>query len=394
MDLFEKCYSFVEADQARKEGYYPFFHPIESGQGTRIMIDGKEMINIGSNNYLGLTNHPLVKEYARKALDKYGSGCTGSRFLNGTLDYHNILEEKLAAFMKKEATLMFSTGYQTNLGAISALIGKDDLVYIDRDDHASIVDGCRMSFGKVVKFLHNDHKDLHRLLSTNFKNNTGKLLVVDGVYSMGGDYADLRNFVPICKEYGVRIMVDEAHSMGVFGQFGRGICEELGVENDVDIIMGTFSKSFASIGGFLAGDYKIIDYIKHKARSLIFSASMPPAALGAVEGALFIIQNEPERRTRLRDIAEYMKKEYRLLGLDVGETQSPVIPIIVGDELKTFHFWQLLNKYGIYANPVVSPAVPPNMSLIRTSYIATHSDQELNMVLEAVKKAGREAKII
>ncbi|MBP7461417.1 MAG: aminotransferase class I/II-fold pyridoxal phosphate-dependent enzyme [Candidatus Delongbacteria bacterium] len=394
MDLFEKCYSFVEADQARQAGYYPYFHAIESGQDCRIMIDGKEMINIGSNNYLGLTNHPLVKEYARKALEKYGSGCTGSRFLNGTLDYHNIMESKLAAFMNKEAALMFSTGYQTNLGAISALIGKDDLVYIDRDDHASIVDGCRMSFGKVVKFLHNDHQDLQRLLANNPKNNTGKLLVVDGVYSMGGDFADLQHFVPICKEYGVRIMVDEAHSMGVFGQNGRGICEELGVEKDIDLIMGTFSKSFASIGGFLAGDFKIIDYIKHKARSLIFSASMPPASLGAVEGALTIIQNEPERRRRLRFIADYMKKEYRLLGLNVGDTCSPVIPIIIGEESKTFLFWQLLNKYGIYANPVVSPAVPPNMSLIRTSYTATHSDEDLNRILEAVKKAGREANII
>ncbi|HDD44024.1 MAG TPA: pyridoxal phosphate-dependent aminotransferase family protein [Candidatus Desulfofervidus auxilii] len=393
MDLFEKCYAFKEADIAREQGYYPYFHPIESGQGTKIIIDGKEMINIGSNNYLGLTSHPKLKEYAINAIKKYGTGCTGSRFLNGTLDYHIKLEEKLADFMGREAALMFSTGYQTNLGTISALIGKDDEVYIDREDHASIVDGCRMSFGKIVKYKHNDYKDLERILEKNNKD-CGKLIVVDGLYSMGGDFADLDNLVPVAKKYNMKIMVDEAHSMGVYGKHGRGVTEELGYEEEVDLVMGTFSKSFASIGGFIAGKYKIIDYIKHKARSLIFSASLPPASLGVIEGALEIIQNEPERRERLLKIAERMRNEYKNLGFNIGNSVSPVIPIIIGDDYKTFKFWMLLGEYGVYANPVVSPAVPPNMSLIRTSYTATHTDEELDRILEAMKKAGKEAGII
>ncbi len=394
MDLFEKCYSWKDAAIAREQGYYPYFHAIQSGQDTRIVVDGKEMINIGSNNYLGLTFHPKVIESAQRALEKYGSGCTGSRFLNGTLDYHIEVEEKLARFMNKEAALMFSTGYQTNLGTISALMNKDDIVYIDRDDHASIVDGCRMSFGKIVKFLHNDATDFERILNMNMKNNSGKLLILDGVYSMGGDIADLKRLVPICKKHNIRIMVDEAHSMGIFGEHGCGVCELLGVGDDVDIIMGTFSKSFASIGGFIAGDFKIIDYIKHKARSLIFSASLPPAALGVVDASLQVIESEPERRQRLLEIAGFMCKEFRLLGFNIGLTESAVIPVIIGDDMNTFRFWGMLNQLGIYANPVVSPAVPPNMSLIRTSYTALHTDDELHQVLEVFKKVGKELGVI
>ncbi|MEK6646079.1 MAG: pyridoxal phosphate-dependent aminotransferase family protein [Candidatus Firestonebacteria bacterium] len=374
-------------------GVYPYFRAIESGQDTEVVYKGKKLIMIGSNNYLGLTSHPKVKEAAIEAIKKYGSGCTGSRFLNGTLDIHEELEKRLAKFMNKEAALLYSTGFQTNLGAISALAGKDDIIICDRANHASIFDGCRLSFGKTIKFKHNDMEDLERIL-TNIKNDKGKLIVVDGVFSMEGDLCNLPEIVKLSKKYNTRIMVDDAHSMGVFGKNGRGTAEHFDVENDVDVIMGTFSKSFASIGGFVAANEEVIHYLKHHSRALIFSASMPPAAVATVLAALDIIESEPERREKLWKITKKMVKGFTDLGYNLGTTESPIIPILIGDDMQTFKLGKLLEDEGVFVNPVVSPAVPPGYALIRTSYTATHTEEEMDFVLEKFKKIGKQLGII
>jgi len=393
LDLFDKCHNFTEARQAVQEGWYPYFKAIQSGAETSVTIDGRKFVMIGSNNYLGLTQHPKVLEAAKRAVDQYGSGCTGSRFLNGTLDLHEELEDRLAKFMNREAALIFSTGFQVNLGVISALVGKDDLLFADRDNHASLVDGSRLAFGKTVKYRHGDMDDLERALER-FKDVPGKLIAADGVFSMGGDILNLPRVVELAKKYGARTYVDDAHSIGVLGAHGRGTTEHYGLEDEVDLVMGTFSKSFASIGGFVAGDAIVIDFIKHHARSLIFSASMPPASVAATIAALDILENEPERRERLWKVTNFMKKSYQELGFNTGNSQTPIIPIIIGDDMKTFAFWKELWKNGIFANPVISPAVPPGMSLIRTSYMATHTDDEMNYVLDVFKKAGKALGII
>ena len=348
---------------------------------------------IGSNNYLGLTQHPKVKEAAIKAVEKYGSGCTGSRFLNGTLDIHEELEYRLAKFMCREAALTFSTGFQTNLGTIATLITKDDVIFGDRDNHASIVDGCRLAFGRLVKYRHNDMKDLDRLLQR-FDHVTGKLIVTDGVFSMGGDIVNLPELVTIAEKHNAKVFVDDAHSIGVLGKHGRGTAEHYGLEDRVDIVMGTFSKSFASIGGFIASDAEVIDFIKHNARALIFSASMPPAAVAATLAALDIIESEPERRTRLWQNTKKMQEGFSKLGFNIGNTQTPIVPIIIGDNMKTFTFWRALFNEGVFVNPVISPAVPPGMSLLRTSYMATHSDAELDKVLYLFEKIGKQLGVI
>jgi len=393
MDLLEKCWKFKDAQVARAEGYYPYFHAIDSGQGTQVTIKGKRLIMIGSNNYLGLVSHPKVVEAARLALEKYGAGCTGSRFLNGTLDIHEQLEAELAEFVHKEAALAFSTGFQTNLGTISCLVGKNDVVITDRSDHASIVDGCRLSFGQVKKFRHNDMADLERVLKA-IGDGPGKLIVTDGIFSMEGDIAKLPEIVELGKKYKARIMVDDAHSIGVLGKGGRGTAEHFGLEDQVDIIMGTFSKSFVSIGGFIAAPFQIIDFIKHRSRALIFSASMPPASVAAVRAALEIIKSEPERRQRLWKNANKMHEGFRAMGYNTGTSETPIIPVVVGEDIKTFYFWKTLFENGIFTNPVITPAVPPGHALIRTSYMATHTDEELDQVLDVFQRVGQEMKII
>ena len=393
MDLFRKCWEFEQADQARKAGYYPYFTPIESKQDTEVTIGGKRLIMIGSNNYLGLTTHPKVHEAALNALKKYGTSCTGSRFLNGTLDLHVELEERLASFMDTEAALVFSTGYQTNLGAITALVGRHDSVIVDYDDHASIVDGCQMSFGKTARFKHNDMDGLKKVLE-NANSEAGKLVVVDGVFSMEGDIAPLPEIVSVCRDHDARLMVDDAHSIGVLGKKGNGTASHFGLSDEVDIVMGTFSKSFASLGGFIAAKSKVIDYIKHFSRPLIFSAAMTPASVATCIAALDVMENEPERRERLWEITRKMHKEYKALGFDTGNSQTPVIPIIVGDDMRVFAFWRKLLDAGVFVNPVRSPAVPQGRSLLRTSYMATHTDEQLDRVLEMFEKIGKELGII
>jgi len=393
LDIFDKCKNFTEAKKVIEAGVYPYFIPVSSGQDTRVTIDGKEMIMIGSNNYLGLTSHPEVKKAAIQAIEIYGSGCTGSRLLNGTLDIHVELEEKLARFMHKESVLVFSSGFKTNLGAISALINKGDFVITDRSDHASIVDGCRLSFGKVLKFKHNDMADLKRVLS-HIPHNSGKLIIVDGVFSMEGDIANLPEIVDLARKYNSRVMVDDAHSIGVLGKNGRGTAEHFDLEEEVDIIMGTFSKSFASIGGFIAASEEVIHYVKHFSRPFIFSASPPPAAVATVSKALDIIISEPERRKHLWQITQKMMEGYRRLGFDIGHTQTPIIPIVVGENMKTFQFWRMLFDEGVFANTAISPAVPPGTARIRTSYIATHTDEQMNRVLEVFEKVGKKMGVI
>lgn len=391
-DVFEKCFKFTIAYELQKIGVYPYFRVIESAQGPEVIINGKKMIMIGSNNYLGLTNHPKVKEAAINAIKKYGTGCAGSRFLNGTLDIHVELEEKLARFMRKEAALIFTTGFQVNLGVISSLIGKDDVVIIDKMDHASIVDGCRLSFGEVKRYKHNDIDDLERVL----KESEGKprLVVVDGVFSMEGDIVKLPEVVALCKKYGTRLMVDDAHGIGVLGVTGRGTAEHFGLENEVDMIMGTYSKSLASIGGFIAGQKDVINYIKHFGRSFIFSASPPPASVAAVSAAIDIIESEPERREQLWKNTNKMLKGFKELGFDIGVAETPIIPVIVGEDELAFRFVMMLQEEGVFANVAVSPAVPPGKALIRTSYMATHTDEHLDKVLEAFKKVGKALRVI
>jgi 8-amino-7-oxononanoate synthase len=393
MDIFEKCLNFTEAEKVKGMGLYPYFRAISSGQDTEVMVDGKKMIMIGSNNYLGLTSHPKVKEAALEAVKKYGSGCSGSRFLNGTLEIHERLEQRLAQFMRKEAVQVFSTGFLTNVGTIATLVNRKDYVITDRSDHASIVDACRLSFGNIVKFKHNDMSDLKRVLSS-CENKAGKLIVVDGVFSMEGDIVNLPEIVNLAKQHQARVMVDDAHSIGVLGKNGRGTAEHFNLENEVDMVMGTFSKSFASLGGFLASSERVINYIKHFSRALIFSASPPPAAVAACLAALDIVEQEPERRERLWQIARRMHKEFKALGFDIGTSQTPIIPIYIGDDIKTFQFWRMLSDEGIFSNPIISPAVPPGSQLIRTSYTATHTDEQLDKVLEVFKKVGKKMGVI
>jgi 8-amino-7-oxononanoate synthase len=396
MDLFYKCKSYTRHKEAQSQGLYPYFKAIQSGADAEVIIDGRRMIMIGSNNYLGLTQHPKVKEAAKEAISKYGSSCTGSRFLNGTLDLHEQLEARLARFFNRKRCLVFSTGFQTNLGTISTLVSKEDFVLCDRLNHASIIDGCRLSFGETIKYKHNDMEDLQRILSSisSQKDNGGILLVTDGVFSMEGDLADLPGIVRLKKGYSFRIMLDDAHGVGVMGKNGKGTAEHFEVEKEIDIIMGTFSKSFASLGGFIVSDEEVIDYIKHHARSLIFSASMTPSNVASVLAALDIIENEPERRERLWKNTIKMQNGFRLAGFNIGNTQSPIIPIIIGDLERTFIFWKELFEEGIFVNPIISPAVPPNQCLLRTSYMATHEERMLDRVLEIFEKIGRKLGII
>ena len=391
-DIFDKCSRFDKAKYLISKGLYPFFRTIQSAQDPEIIMNGRKMIMVGSNNYLGLTNHPKVKEAAIEAIRKYGTGCAGSRFLNGTLDIHVQLEEKLAGFMRKDSALIFSTGFQVNLGVISALVGKDDIVIIDKMDHASIIDGCRLSFGEVRKFRHNDMADLERVLRE--YEDKDKMIVVDGVFSMEGDIANLPDIVTLAKKYGARLMVDDAHGIGVLGKTGRGTAEHFGLEDEVDLIMGTYSKSLASIGGFISGSADVIHYIKHLARSLVFSASPPPASVASVSVAIDIIESEPERRDQLWKNTQKMLNGFKQIGFQTGRSETPIIPVIVGEDEKAFLMGMMLQEEGIFANVAVTPAVPNGMALIRTSYMATHTDEHLDKVLKAFEKVGRKLGLI
>lgn len=387
MDLFEKCRNFTQAKEAIKGGFYPYFIPLDENEGTEVVFDGKRLIMCGSNNYLGLTSHPKVKEAAIDAIRRYGTSCTGSRFLNGTLAIHEQLEGEIAEYVGKQASLVFSTGMQTNLGTISALIGRDDVVVLDKDDHASIVDGARLGYGKIERFKHNDPDHLERVLKS-IPENTGKLIIVDGVFSMGGDLADLPSLIPLAKKYDARIMVDDAHGIGVTG-WGRGTAAQFGVTDQVDLIMSTFSKSFASLGGFIAGDEEVIHYVKHTARSLIFSASIPAANTAAALAALHIMRDEPERVDRVNRIAENVRAGLRSAGFNIANSVTPIVPVIIGDDRKTFDTWKALFENGVFVNPVISPAVPPGMQLLRTSYMATHTDEQIEKVLEIFMRVGK-----
>jgi 8-amino-7-oxononanoate synthase len=393
VDLFQKCQNYTRHIEAQRIGIYPYFTPIESGASSEVFINGKKMIMIGSNNYLGLTQHPKVKEAAIKAIQKYGTSCTGSRFLNGTLDIHEELEYRLAKFLGCEKALVFSTGFQTNLGVISTVVSKDEHILCDRMNHASIIDGCRLSFGTTIKYKHNDLKDLERILGS-LNNRAGTLLVTDGVFSMEGDLADLPGIIGLKRQYRFKVMVDDAHGIGVMGQNGRGTAEHFGVADEVDLIMGTFSKSFASLGGFIAGRTCVIDYIKHHARSLIFSASMPPSNVAAVLAALDIIESEPEHRQRLWENTRMVQGAFKEMGFNIGNTQSPIIPIIVGELERVLLFWRRLFDEGIYVNPIISPAVPQDQCLLRTSYMATHTTQLLQRVIETFQRIGKRLGII
>lgn len=394
MDLFEKCRNYTRAQEAIAAGYYPYFKAIQSGADTTVIIDGHKMIMIGSNNYLGLTQDPRVIEAAIEAMKRFGSGCTGSRFLNGTLSIHEELETKLAAFMGTEAALCFSTGFQTNIGTLAALVGRDDLIFGDRENHASLVDGYKLSYGRAYKFKHNDMKDLDRLLTRIDSKKGGRLIVTDGVFSMGGDIINLPEMVRIAKKHNARVMVDDAHAIGVLGATGAGTAEHFGLQKEVDITMGTFSKSFASLGGFIAASHSTIDYVKHHSRPLIFSASMPPSAVATVITCLEILKKEPERKDRLWKNYLKMKNGYQQLGFNTGNCETPIIPIIIGDDMLTIEFWKNLFKAGIFCNPVISPAVPKDFSLLRTSYMATHTDAELDTVLEIFAREGKKLGII
>ncbi len=401
MDLFEKCIGFYSDPLvAQKYGYplnprtaqamgiFPYFIPIEHPEGTEVYIHGKKFIMIGSNNYVGLTNHPKVKEAAIEAIKKYGTSCTGSRFLNGTLDLHLELEERLAKYVGMEAALVFSTGFQVNLGTIPAVMDRDDIVVTDQEVHASIIDGVRMA--KALKnvqtryYKHNDMADLEEVMKS-LPPGPAKLVIVDGVFSMGGDIAKLPGIIPICKKYGARLMVDDAHSLGVLGG-GRGTGHHFGCQKDVDLVMGTFSKSLASVGGFIAGPKEAVPWIQMFARPFIFSASLPPSNVATVLACLDVLEQEPERVERVNKIGERMRNELRAMGYNIGETETPIIPIIIGDMMKTIEAWKVFYEAGIYTNVALPPAVPPELALLRTSYMATHTDEQIDRVLEVFRK--------
>jgi 8-amino-7-oxononanoate synthase len=392
MDIFKKCAEYTAVKEAVEQGYYPYFIALNENEGTEVMYQGHRLLMCGSNNYLGLTTHPSVKQAAIEAVNRYGTSCTGSRFLNGTLELHERLESELADWVGKPAALVFSTGMQTNLGVISALIDRADVLVLDKLDHASIVDGARLSWGETKRFRHSDMADLERVLSA-IPDGKGRLVVVDGLFSMEGDIAPLPEIIPLCKKYAARLMVDDAHAMGVLGG-GRGSAAHFGLTDGVDLIMSTFSKSFASLGGFIAGDAEVISYIKHHARALIFSASIPAPSAAAALAALEVMRAEPERAQRVNAIAGRVRDELRRLGFDIGNSQTPIVPILIGDDMRTIYTWKALFEAGLFVNPVLSPAVPEGSQLLRTSYMATHTDAQIDRALELFEKIGRQMGII
>lgn len=394
MDVFKKCHDYYPmVRDAKKSGFYPYFRAIDSEPDRRVIIQGKDLLMLGSNNYLGLTTHPKLKEAAIAAVRKYGTGCTGSRFLNGTLDLHEELERSLAEFMRKEDCLCFPTGFQVNLGVISSIVRRGDYVITDKLDHASIMDGCQLSSGKMKRYQHNDMASLRHAMES-LEPGAPALIVSDGIFSMDGDIVKLPELLPVAARHHARVMIDDAHSIGVLGKRGAGTAEYFGFEDRVDLVMGTFSKSFATIGGFVVGDREVITFIRHQARSLMFSASIPPPAAATVLAALEVIKSEPERRERLWQNTNRMLKGLKAMGYNIGTAETPIIPLLIGDMTETISFWHDLYEAGVFANPVVPPAVPPNASLIRTSYMATHTDDDLDQALEILERIGRKRGIL
>jgi 8-amino-7-oxononanoate synthase len=389
LDVFAKCSEIgARVIDARAVGLYPYYRALSSAQDPIVRRGNRELVMLGSNNYLGLANHPEVKEAAALALAEYGTGVAGSRLLNGTLDLHVELEDRLAQFTRRQSALVFSTGFQVNLGVLSSLLGRRDVAVLDALDHACIIDGCRLGFARTVKYRHNDMRDLARKLAQ-IKQGSGILIAVDGVFSMEGDIAPIPQLVDACKRYEARLFVDEAHSLGVLGKTGAGAMEHYDMKGKADLIMGTFSKSFACVGGFIAGDEAVIHYLRHHSRSLMFSAAMPPGAVATVAACLEIIKNEPERRTHLMENARYLRDGIRNLGYETGPTETPIVPVIIGSLEKTLAFWRLIMNEGIFTNAVVPPAVPPNACRLRTSCTATHTREQLDKVLEAFARVGR-----
>jgi len=393
VDPFDKVRSFTRPRQVAALGLYPYFIPISSQAGAEVIVNGRAMLMFGSNNYLGLTQDPRVKEAAIRALEQFGTSCTGSRFLNGTLDLHIELEQRLATWTQKESALVFTTGYQANLGAVSALAGRHDLIIVDRADHASIIDGARLSYAEVAKFKHNDLEQLEQILAEN-QGKKGLLIVVDGVFSMEGDLADLPGIVALKKKYGARLILDDAHGVGVFGEQGRGTAAHFGLQDEVDVIIGTFSKSFASTGGFVAADEQVISYIKHHGRSMVFSAAIPPASAGAALAALEIIEREPERRERLWRNVERWRNGLLALGFDLGTSCTQIVPIIIGEDMRLAVVWRRLFDAGLFTNPAVAPAVEPGRALLRTSCIATHTDAHIDQALEIIAQVGEKTGVL
>lgn len=391
--LQRKTSHYTEPQKVERMGLYPFFRVIESDQDTTVTINGKKVLMFGSNSYMGLTNHPKIKEASIKAIEKYGSGCAGSRFLNGTLDIHIELERKLAEYVNKDAALVFSTGYQVNIGVIPTVTGRNDYILIDELDHASIIEATRLSFAKVLKFRHNDMHSLERLLK---KCEPGKIkfIVVDGIYSMEGDIADLPGIVKLADKYEATVMIDDAHAIGVIGEHGSGTASHFGLTDKVDLIMGTFSKSLASLGGFIASDFDTINFMKHHSRSLIFSASITPASAAAVIAAIDIIKAEPERIVKLWEVTHYTIDNFKRMGFDIGKSETPIIPLYIRDNLKTLKLTRMLLDEGIFVNPVVSPAVSKDSTLIRFSLMATHTKAQVDIALDKFDKLGKKLGII
>ena len=392
-DIFDKAFGYTKADEVKALGLYPYFKPLEATDGTIVEIEGNEVIMAGSNNYLGLTNDQRTIEAAQAAIVKYGTGCTGSRYLNGTLDIHIELEERLADFMNKESCVLFSTGYQTNEGSIQTIAGRNDIIFSDKDNHACIVVGTQCSVAKTMRYNHNDMDHLRRLLEK-ADPEAGKIIISDGVFSMSGTLAKIPELVALAKEFGARLYLDDAHAVGVIGEGGRGSASTFGLLEEVDLISGTFSKSFASLGGFLVGQREVIEYIRHHSPAHIFSASMPPANVATVLKAMDIMADEPWRLTRLHEISTYMRTELRKLGFNVWTSQTPIIPIVIGEMMLCFQFWKDLFEAGVYTNAVIPPAVPQGQSLLRTSYMASHTDEHLDRILEAFRKVGLKHGII
>ena len=396
MDLFKKCYEFTRADDVKKLGVYPYFRPIEENEGPVVQIEGRKVIMAGSNNYLGLTAHPKVKEAAEKAVMKYGTGCSGSRYLTGTLDLHIELEEKLAKFFNKEAVLLFSTGYQTGQGIIPTLVLRGDYVISDKDNHACLVAGNLMAKGSTAEFVrykHNDMDDLERVLEK-LPESAGKLIVSDGVFSTGGEIVDLPRMNTLAKKFGSKILIDDAHAVGVIGKGGRGTASEFNLENEIDLTMGTFSKTFASLGGFVAGEERIINYIKHHSLALIFSASPTPAAVAAALAALEILKSEPERVNKLIRNANKMRIGLKEAGFNVIDGRTAIVPVIVGNDEIAFKMWRMLYDAGVFVNVFISPGVPPGRQMMRTSYMATHEDEHLDQILDIFYESGKKLGLI
>ena len=394
MKLLRTLLAQYDAPQkAMQAGIYPYFRVIQSDQDTEVMIGGNKVLMFGSNSYLGLTNHPKIKEAAKLAIDKYGTGCAGSRFLNGTLDIHIQLEERLAKYVGKDAALCYSTGFQVNLGVVSCLAGRNDYLLLDELDHASIIEGSRLSFSKILKFAHNDMESLENKLKI-CEPERVKLIVVDGIFSMEGDIIRLPELVQLAEKYNASIMVDDAHSLGVLGIKGAGTASHFGLTDQVDLIMGTFSKSLASLGGFIASDFDTINFLKHNSRSLIFSASMTPSSAAAVMAALDIMESEPERIQHLWDLTHYAMKGFKEMGFDTGKSESPIIPLFIHDDMKALTMTQMLLEEGVFVNPVVAPGVPKEDSLIRFSLMATHTFNQLDIAMEKIGKVAHALQIL